>query len=167
MLRSAMKQGLRAPLFGSAADPVCTPDQDDPLAGFAARARLSDDPLLSREEACEYLGGLSYSTIWAAVKIGEMEPGLYIGRRLFFRRSGLDAFLASRPRQGTNETPTGRPFPNAAAAVQASMAAHSARRAAGYTGRALANPPGTAVVPKRRGRPRKNGAGMAPRGTAG
>jgi hypothetical protein len=51
--------------------------------------------LFSDEQARTYLGGISVSMLWRMRQAGDVES-ITIGRRRFYLRASLDAYIASR-----------------------------------------------------------------------
>jgi predicted DNA-binding transcriptional regulator AlpA len=82
------------------------------LAPTAAWA--GEDPLVTKAETCLLLHS-SYPTLWKMVREGKLAPGRYVGSRVFWLRSEIEAFRESLPRQGTNDAPAGRTFPGTTA----------------------------------------------------
>lgn len=62
------------------------------------------DPILCRKRAAEYLGSISVKTLANWKSSGRYDlPVVLIGRRVFYRRSDLDAFIErGKQRPGTS-----------------------------------------------------------------
>lgn len=88
--------------------------------------------VLTKQEVCERLH-LSYPTVWLLVKSGELPPGRYIAAKVYWLESEIDLFIASRPKQGTDQTAPGRVFTAVAAATAASVAAKRRRYGTGHS----------------------------------
>ena len=56
------------------------------------------DRLVSKEEVLQILG-VTYPTVWRFVHEGKFPPGRYVGTRVFWRMSEVNAFIESLPRQ--------------------------------------------------------------------
>jgi excisionase family DNA binding protein len=61
---------------------------------MARSSTTARERLESRDEACRLLGDVSYQTLWRIVRVGGLTP-VEVGRRTMFRRSELDALIAT------------------------------------------------------------------------
>jgi len=71
-------------------------------------AKINDDPLYDRVQAAQYLGDIRPATLatWASTHRYNL-PFIRVGRKIRYRRSDLDAFIASRREGGTQEATVG------------------------------------------------------------
>lgn len=65
--------------------------------------------------------GITYPTLWSMVRDGRFPAGRYIGTRLFWRLSEVNAFIEALPRQARRGEPPTLPFPGATAAAEKNL----------------------------------------------
>ncbi len=87
MLKRQVMSGGALPHAEADVDPVPRADAGDP------------DRLLSKAEVL-LMTGVTYPTIWAMVRARKFPAGRYIGARVFWLKSEVDAFIDGLPRQG-------------------------------------------------------------------
>lgn len=69
------------------------------------------DRLVGKAEACKLLN-TSFVTLWRAMKDGTLAPGRYVGNRLHWKLSELEAFRDGLPLDFRPGSPFGRRNPD-------------------------------------------------------